>query len=70
MTSSIKFWRTERQISQIALAAATGIPRHRIQLTEQMLLKLTRAEMKRICKVLGISEGQCECKEVADDTAK
>ncbi len=56
MERSLKFWRIERQISQIALAIETGIPRHRIQLAEQTLLTLREHEIEKIASILGVSK--------------
>lgn len=60
MKKSLKFWRTERQISQIALAVETGVPRHRIQLAEQMLLNLKDQEIESIANVLGVKPTQIQ----------
>lgn len=54
------FWRRERRLSQFELAAASGIPRWKIQMFEQGLTKLTKEEECAVRSALQIEEGHHE----------
>lgn len=53
MSNKLKFWRLERQVSQIELAIAAGVPRYRIQFVEQGVSQLSIDEAQRIASILG-----------------
>lgn len=50
----LKFWRIERGISQIELAAASGVPRHIIQLGETAVALPHERYQARLAETLGV----------------
>ena len=48
----LKFWRTERGLSQQELALASGVPRFRLSLIEQGLSALSELEAQRVFSIL------------------
>lgn len=49
----IRFWRTERRISQNELAAASGVPRWVIQVAEQIGSNISQIHKQKISSILG-----------------
>ena len=50
----LQFWRSERHLNQIELAAETGVPRYRIQLFEQGIATPYSDEQDRLAIALGV----------------
>lgn len=51
----LQFWRYERKLSQIELAAEAVVPRHRIQLCEQGICLPKPDEQERLAAALGVT---------------
>ncbi len=52
--NKLLYWRRERSLSQIELAAASEVPRYVIQLSEQGTRELNIDEVERLAIALGI----------------
>ena len=52
--NSLKFFRQDRQFSQIELAMAVNLPRYKIQQHEQGILQLSAAAYERVAAELGL----------------
>ena len=52
--NSLKFWRTERQLTQIELQEACGVPRWAIQLIESGCRLPDDEELRLLANTLGI----------------
>ena len=52
--SKLKTWRIERNLSQYELAAATGVPRWRIQLLEGAFREPEKEEVETLACALGV----------------
>ena len=53
--NKLKFWRTERRLSQVELAAASNLPRWTIQLIESGVRNPDKDQCKALAKALGLS---------------
>jgi transcriptional regulator with XRE-family HTH domain len=67
--NSLRFWRTERSLTQLELAKASGVPRWSIQLIEAAHRCPTAQERATLAATLGIAESQLfpEKKEESHD---
>lgn len=54
--NAIKYWRLERQMSQVELNLATGIPRYKIQQFELGICRPNEDELTTISLELGIAK--------------
>lgn len=50
----LKFWRSERQLSQFELAAGANVPRFVVQLCEQGIRLPTQSQQQDIAATLGV----------------
>lgn len=61
--NKIKLWRLERGLSQVELALSSGIPRYRIQLSENGLLMLSNDELLALGRTLGVQAKELVSKD-------
>ena len=53
--NGLQFWRTERDLSQVELSLASGVPRHVIQWHESSTRKPSLEYQKKLAETLGVS---------------
>ena len=53
-SNRLKFWRSERALSQIELSQASGVPRWAIQLIESEIREPSADEREILARTLGI----------------